>query len=687
MNESLNQPISSLSDIRGLEKLSSSNFFTWQRGIVSSLGMRNLRDMLLEPPSSVKIDPIYLKKKEMVYYFIVGHLDDENYDTFVSDEDEEPYQLWNSIKEHYASSSGENIASKFGKLFSIKFPPSSSALSKAMSSFCSTLKLLRGLSPSLFAAEIMVQVLAFFVLRLLPETCRQVSTAVFHSIKVSAKLPTVEESFKEIQLNILRRSGIDEQTSLALQLRSKPKKELCHKGKHNPLANHSESNCFQLFPEKRETYHHRSNDKSQPVVGSALGVCNNVTSVLNKPVLDSGCSNTIAPTSDLFSNISPSKEILFAANALFSTMVPLLKGFKGCSNLFDQNGNLILSTKIVNNVLLIDTPISNIAFSSLTKIPLIIHNSLGHINNRVASKMFPEDLCGPISPASRGGNRYIFQIIDGHSHMRFIYLLSAKSECFDSFVRFQNLVENLKGQTIKTVISDNGGEFVNARFKNLFDLKGILHLSTAPYTPQQNPVAERGNWSLLERIRVMMRDNCVPSEWWGEALAMAVFLLNRTPVSTLNLSSPLRTLCMLVGIQEGHRTYQLFDPKTGYIHISHNFIFKDQEACWPTHALTLLPSAQEPLLLPSMPLPLFTEPHATLICTSTPPIPSEEDASLTHPPLVEHPKSVSTLENGGSLPKGWTDETVPMETPRNIDSSILITALLWDCQALCPGGY
>ncbi|MBW0555707.1 hypothetical protein O181_095422 [Austropuccinia psidii MF-1] len=110
------------------------------------------------------------------------------------------------------------------------------------------------------------------------------------------------------------------------------------------------------------------------------------------------------------------------------------------------------------------------------------------------------DLCGPISPASRGGNRYIFQIIDGHSRMRFVYPLSAKSECFESFVKFQSLVENLKGRTIKTVVSDNGGEFVNSRFKHLFDVKGIQHLPTAPYTPQQNPVAERGNQSLLERV-------------------------------------------------------------------------------------------------------------------------------------------------------------------------------------------
>ncbi|MBW0516785.1 hypothetical protein O181_056500 [Austropuccinia psidii MF-1] len=655
----------------------------------------------------------------------------------------------------------------------------------------------------------MVQVLAFYVLRLLPETCRHVSTAVFHSIKVSAKIPTVEELFKEIKLDILRQSGTDEQTSLALQLRFKPKKKLCHKGKHNPLANHSESNCFQLFPEKREAYHRRRNNKSQPVVGSALAVCNNVNSVSNKPVLDSGCSNTIAPTSDLFSNISPSKEILLAANGSDmkvtsegtfhlntttwkilipnSLVVPLassvlvslgpfinkgatLKGFKGGSNLFDRNGSLILSTKIVNNVLLINTPISNIALSSSAKIPLIIHKTLGHPNNQVASKMMPDvdfsnlscescslakshrlpfsgtvpsphnvldvvhmDLCGPISPASRGGNKYIFQIIDGYSHMRFVYLLSSKSECFDSFVKFQNLVENLKEQTIKTVVSDNGGEFINAKFKNLFDLKGILHLPTAPYTPQQNPVSERGNWSLLERIRVMMLDNCVPFEWWGEALAMAAFLLNRTPVSTLDFVAPLSkwdssvalhldglhpfgctaimnspkprrkskigptgTLCMLVGIQEGHRNYRLFDAKTGYIHISHHCIFKDEEAFCIAHSLTLSPSVQEPLLLPSIPLFNFSsdgsaqfrarepdiseeafpegtpaKPQATPTHTSNPPIPSVKDASSIGPPLVVHPESVSTLENGGSLPKGWTYDTVPVEAPCNIDKHIL----------------
>ncbi|MBW0561104.1 hypothetical protein O181_100819 [Austropuccinia psidii MF-1] len=254
--------------------------------------MRNLWDMLIEPPSTIKTNPNYLEKKEMVYYFIVGHLDDENYNKYVSEEDEEPYKLWNTIKENYASSSGENIASHFRRLFSIKFPPSFSGFTKAISSFRATLKLLQGLSP----------------------TFRHVSTTVFYSIKVSAKITTIEELSKEVKIDILRRSVTEDQVSPALQVHPNTKRELCHKGKHNPLSNHSQFQYIQLFPEKREAYHDRKDDKNQQETSPSLSVCNNINNVLNNPVLESGFSNTIAPTSNLFSHITPSSQILLAAN-------------------------------------------------------------------------------------------------------------------------------------------------------------------------------------------------------------------------------------------------------------------------------------------------------------------------------------------------------------------------------------
>ncbi|MBW0535868.1 hypothetical protein O181_075583, partial [Austropuccinia psidii MF-1] len=180
--------------------------------------------------------------------------------------------------------------------------------------------------------------------------------------------------------------------------------------------------------------------------------------------------------------------------------------------------------------------------------------------------------------------------------MRFIYLLKSKSESFDKFIEFQRMAENQTGNRIKAVISDNG----------------------APYTPQQNPISERANRTLFEKVRVMLHDYQVPSEWWGEACAMATFILNRTPSSAIsfqtpasiwasletNLSNlhpfgcsvvmhvpkekrvskvnPTGVLCMLVGLTEAHHNFRLFNPLTKKIHISHDCTFLDGEAFWPS---------------------------------------------------------------------------------------------------------
>ncbi|MBW0481191.1 hypothetical protein O181_020906 [Austropuccinia psidii MF-1] len=86
---------------------------------------------------------------------------------------------------------------------------------------------------------------------------------------------TVEELLKEVELDILRKSGTEDQSSLALQLLTKPKKkDLLSKGNNNPLSNHSE-------------------------------------------ILGSGCSYTIASTSDHFSKITTSNETLLESNGSY----------------------------------------------------------------------------------------------------------------------------------------------------------------------------------------------------------------------------------------------------------------------------------------------------------------------------------------------------------------------------------
>ena len=52
---------------------------------------------------------------------------------------------------------------------------------------------------------------------------------------------------------------------------------------------------------------------------------------------------------------------------------------------------------------------------------------------------------------------------------------------------------------------DNGGEYVNKRAGHLVYRRGILHQTTAPYTPQQNGTAERLNRTLRSKARPCWR--------------------------------------------------------------------------------------------------------------------------------------------------------------------------------------
>jgi len=67
---------------------------------------------------------------------------------------------------------------------------------------------------------------------------------------------------------------------------------------------------------------------------------------------------------------------------------------------------------------------------------------------------------------------------------------------------------------------------------------GIKHYTTTPYSPQQNGVVERRNQTVVEMARCMMKSMSVPSWFWGEAVATAVYIWNRSPTKSLQNKTP-----------------------------------------------------------------------------------------------------------------------------------------------------
>ncbi|GKC06953.1 retrovirus-related pol polyprotein from transposon TNT 1-94 [Tanacetum coccineum] len=107
------------------------------------------------------------------------------------------------------------------------------------------------------------------------------------------------------------------------------------------------------------------------------------------------------------------------------------------------------------------------------------------------------DICGPINPLSNSNKRYIITFIDDYSRKVWVYFLVTKSEAFVVFKQYKSRVEKESGVAIKGLRTDRGGEFTSVEFTNFCNDNGIHRQLTAPYTPQQNGIAERKNRTIM----------------------------------------------------------------------------------------------------------------------------------------------------------------------------------------------
>nr|GEX00430.1 ribonuclease H-like domain, reverse transcriptase, RNA-dependent DNA polymerase [Tanacetum cinerariifolium] len=76
------------------------------------------------------------------------------------------------------------------------------------------------------------------------------------------------------------------------------------------------------------------------------------------------------------------------------------------------------------------------------------------------------DLCGPISPPTPSGKRYIFLLVDDYSRYMWEYFLNSKDQAFGVFKEFKTRAEKEHGTKIKTFRTDRGGEFTANEFHN-----------------------------------------------------------------------------------------------------------------------------------------------------------------------------------------------------------------------------
>ena len=103
----------------------------------------------------------------------------------------------------------------------------------------------------------------------------------------------------------------------------------------------------------------------------------------------------------------------------------------------------------------------------------------------------------------------------------------------ETFIQYKNEVENQLGKRIKKLRSDRGGEY-ELPFSEFCKEHGIIHHATAPYSPQQNGIAERKNRTLKEMMNAMLISSGLCQNLWVETIHSANYILNKVPRKKVN---------------------------------------------------------------------------------------------------------------------------------------------------------
>lgn len=254
--------------------------------------------------------------------------------------------------------------------------------------------------------------------------------------------------------------------------------------------------------------------------------------------------------------------------------------------------------------------------------------------------------------------------------------MKKKSQVYDIFTRFKVLVENRFQSKLKTLYTDNGGEYI--ALSTYLSTHGISHFTTPPHTPEHNGIAERRHRHIVETGLSLLTHASMPKSYWTYAMATAVYLINRMPTQTLSLKSPFECLfgnipnfsklkifgclcfpwlrpyasnkldsrstpCVFLGYSTTQSAYFCLDRSTSRIYTSRHVSF--HEYVFPFSLPTELTSSVSPdeTVLDESPSPTPQVSVIPLVPSSAPPQVSPIPPQTTQAPPPSHTQTTPTV--------------------------------------------
>ncbi|KAK8936721.1 hypothetical protein KSP39_PZI012567 [Platanthera zijinensis] len=317
------------------------------------------------------------------------------------------------------------------------------------------------------------------------------------------------------------------------------------------------------------------------------------------------------------------------------------------------------------------------------------------------------DIWGPSpTPTVGRGSSYFVTFIDDLSRNTWVYLLKDRSDLFSVWTSFYLMIKTQFNISIKVLRSDNAKEYISHDFHAFCMQNGIIHQTSYVYTSQQNGVAERKNRHLLDVARTLMTQMHVPRSYWGYAVLLACYLINRIPSTTLHGKtpfsilypgkepfslplqifgctafvhapsatrdklSPRSTKCIFLGYSTTQKGYCCFDPVLRKQFVSADVTFFENTSYFSDDSSHPLPASDSPadLFVPSSPTPIFTPTPPTSIPLPPPLSPSSPPPSP--PPSLSTPgPTLSTTDAPDA--EGPTDQDLPIALRKGVRTCTL----------------
>ncbi|GJU02159.1 zinc finger, CCHC-type containing protein [Tanacetum coccineum] len=257
-------------------------------------------------------------------------------------------------------------------------------------------------------------------------------------------------------------------------------------------------------------------------------------------------------------------------------------------------------------------------------------------------ELIHSDLCDLHATPSLGNKKYFVTFIDDSSRFCYAYLLHSKDEALDKFKVFKTDVELQQGSQIKRFRIDRGGEYMDTLY---FQSVGIIHETTAPYTPQQNGISERKNRVPKEMVNFMLSYSGLSQGFWGEAMAVV-----RLPDPKLKTLGKRGIECIFIRYAKHSKAFRFYVIKPNES-VSINLITELRDAIFDENIFYSVPR-------PSLKIPNGTEDIGGLVVLKEV---TEEVVTQQPEPKLSKGKRNRTPKNFGPefqlyLIKGTMDE-------------------------------